>query len=97
MVLPTPRLTRTLLRRGPVSHLSKSEVNGLADRGAVLGHSVKLLTYPEKLGFLTTHSGADFGWGRSGDLCTCSVTRLRLYEHSKLDGATKEDGPVTWS
>ncbi len=33
----------------------------------------KLLTYPEELGFLTTHSGAEFGRGRSSDLCARSV------------------------
>ncbi len=34
---------------------------------------LKLLTYPEELGFLTTHSRAEFGRGRSSDLCMCSV------------------------
>ena len=34
---------------------------------------LKLLTYPEELGFLTTHSGAEFGWGRSSDLRVRSV------------------------
>ncbi len=34
----------------------------------------KLLSYPEELGFLTTHSGAEFGRGRSSDLCTLSAS-----------------------
>ncbi len=34
---------------------------------------LKLLTYPEELGFLTTHSEAEFGRGRSSDLCARSV------------------------
>ncbi len=70
LVHPAPRLTRVLLRQDPTPHLSKSEVTRLADRGAALG---KLLTYPEELGFLTTHFGAEFGRGRSSDLCVCSV------------------------
>ncbi len=73
LVLPTPRLTRILLRQGPVPHLSKSEVSRLADRGAALGHGTKLLTYPEELGFLMTHSGAEFRRGRSSDLCAHSA------------------------
>ena len=101
MVLLTPRLTRTLLRRGPVPHLSKSEVSRLANRGAALGHGAKLLTYPEELGFLMTHSGAEFGQGRSSYICTCSallaVACLSLSKHSRLDGGTKEDGPDVWS
>ncbi len=59
-VLLVPRLTRILLRQGPVPHLSKSEVSRLADRGAALGFGVKLLTYLEELGFLTTNSGTEF-------------------------------------
>ncbi len=34
---------------------------------------LKLLTYPEELGSLTTHSEAEFGWGRSSDLRARSV------------------------
>ncbi len=101
LVIPAPRLTRTLLRQGPVPHLSKSKVSRLADRGAALGHGTKLLTYSEELGFLTTHSGAEFRWGRSSDLCTCSallaVTYLRSSKHPSYDGGMKEDGPDTWS
>ncbi len=89
------------LRQGPDPHLSKSEVSKLADRGTDLGFGVKLLTYLKELGFLTTHSGAEFGWGRSGDLCACStpltVTRLSSSEHTSFDGGMKEDGPDTWS
>ena len=53
---------------------------------------MKLLTYLEELGFLTTHSGAEFGWGRSSYLCVCStllaVTHLSLDENTRLDGDT---------
>ncbi len=104
LVLPAPRLTRTLTRvpdQGPVPHLSKSEPSRLADRVAALGHGTKLLTYPEELGFLTTHSGAEFGWGRSSDLCACNallaVIRLHSSEHSRSDSGAKEDGPDAWS
>ncbi len=41
--------------------------------------ALKLLTYLEELGFLTTHSEAEFGWGRSSDLraqCALSCKRL---------------------
>ncbi len=72
LVPPAPP-TRTLLRQGPVPHLSKSEVSRLADQDTGLGLGMKLLTYPEELGFLTTRSGAEFRRGRSGDLCTCSA------------------------
>ncbi len=55
-----------------VPHLSKSEVNRLGDRGTALGFGVKLLTNLEELGSITTHSGAEFGWGRTSDLRVCS-------------------------
>ncbi len=62
---------------------------------------MKLLIYPEGLGFLTTRSGAEFGWGRSGDLCMrcalLAVMHLCSSEHTSSDGDTKEDGPDTWS
>ncbi len=62
---------------------------------------MKLLTYPEELGFLMTLSRAEFGWGRSGDLCACSallaVMRLCSSEHPSYDGGTKEDGLDAWS
>ena len=47
-VLSAPRLTRILLRQGPVPHLSKPEVSRLADWSAALGFGVKLLTYLER-------------------------------------------------
>ncbi len=75
-VVPRSRLvllTRALLRQGPDPQLSKSEVSRLADWDAALGFGVKLLTYLEELGFLTTHSETEFGWGRSSDLCVCST------------------------
>ncbi len=73
LVLLAPRLTRALPRQGLDPHLSKSEVNRLADRGAALGVGMKLLANLEELGFLTAHSGAEFGWGRSSDLLVCST------------------------
>ncbi len=77
LVLSVPRLTRVLLRQGPTPHLSKSEVSWLADQGAALGHGTKLLTYPKELGFLTTHSGAEFGRGRSSNLCMRSASPVQ--------------------
>ncbi len=96
LVPAAPRLTRILLRQGPDPHLSKSEVSRLADRVAALSFGVKLLTYLEELGFLTTHSGAELKWGRSGDLCTRSIP-LPIMLHTGSDGGTKEDGPDAWS
>ncbi len=47
---------------------------------------MKLLTYLEELGFLMTHSGAEFGWGIFSDLCACSTPlaamRLSSSEHT---------------
>ena len=57
---------------------------------------MKLLTYLEELGFLTTHSGAEFGWGRSGDLCACSAL-LAVTCLCSSDGGTKIDGLDVWS
>ena len=73
----------------------------LADRGVALGFGVKLLTYLEELGFLTTHFGAEYIWGISSDLCMCSaplaVTRLSASGHTSSDGGMKEYGPDAWS
>ncbi len=49
-------------------HVSKSDVSRLADRGTALGFGLKLLIYLEEVGFLMTHSGAEFRGGRSSDL-----------------------------
>ncbi len=38
-----------------------------------LGLGMKLLANLEELGFLTTHSGAEFVWGRSSNLHTGST------------------------
>ncbi len=51
LVLPAPRLTRTLLWQGPVPHLSKSEVSRLADRCAALGHGTKTANLPQGVRF----------------------------------------------
>ena len=62
---------------------------------------MKLLTYLEELCFLTTYYGAEFGWGRSGDLCAYSaplaVMCLSSSEHTCSDDDMKEDGPDAWS
>ena len=101
LVPPAPRLTRTLLRQGSVPHLSRPEVSGLSDPGTALGLGTILLTYLEELGFLTTRSRAEFGWGRSSDLCTCSALLTDMHlcssEHTSSVGGTKEDGLETWS
>ena len=71
-------------------------MNKLADQCAALDLDTKLLTYPEELGYLMTHSGAEFGPGRSSDLCACSallaVMHLRSSGHTSSDTGTKEDG-----
>ncbi len=59
LVHPAPRLTRILLRQDPTSHLSKSEVTRLADRGAALGHGTQTANLPRGVRFPN-----DSLWGR---------------------------------
>ena len=96
-----PSTTTDQTRQRLALHLSKSVVNTLADRGATLGLGMKLLVNLEELGFLMSHSGAEFGLGRSSDLCACStsltVTCLGSSEHTSSDGGMKKDGPDVWS
>ncbi len=64
-------MTRSLLRQGLDSHLSKSEVSRLADWGTALGFRLKLLSKLEELGFPNDSLWAEFGWGRSSDSFNC--------------------------
>ncbi len=101
LVLPAALLTRDLLRQGPARHLSKSEVNRLADQGAAIGHCTKTADLPRGVRFPN-----DSLWGRvrTGEIqqslpaqCFVSYTRLCLSEHSRTDGGRRWAGNVELS